>query len=60
MNKWLELIIGVILIIIPIFCALRWATWGVATVHFLMGGVIIGVILVGILLVVLGISDIKG
>lgn len=60
MNKWLELIIGIVLVIVPIFCALKFLNWGIATVHFLMGAVIIGIALIGILLLVLGISDIKG
>ena len=60
MNKWIELIVGIILIVAPIFCALRFADWGAATLHLLMGGVIIVAVLAGILFFVLGISDIKG
>jgi hypothetical protein len=60
MNKWIELILGIILIIIPLYVALYWGAWGQATLQFIMGGIIIGVVLIGLLLIVLGISDIKG
>lgn len=62
MNKWIELILGIILIIAPLYVALsHWgAAWGQATLEFIMGGIIVGVILIGLLLIILGISDIKG
>lgn len=60
MNKWLELVLGIALIIVPIICALNFLDWGKAAIHFLMGAVIVCVVLVGILLIILGISEIKG
>ncbi len=63
MNKWLELLIGIILVVIPILAAVfDWFSinLGQATLDFIKGGIVIVVILIGILLVVLGISDIKG
>ena len=59
MNKWIELILGIILIIAPLYVALYWGAWGAATLQFIMGGIIVGVILIGILLLILGISDLK-
>lgn len=60
MNKWTELLIGLILIVAPIFCALKFTSWGAATLHLLMGSVIIVAVLIGILFFVLGLSDIRG
>ena len=60
MNKWFELLIGLILVIVPIVIAVSFLDWGIATIHFLMGGLIFVLILIGILFVVLGISDVKG
>ncbi len=64
MNKWIELILGIILIIAPLYVALsHWGAawgWGQATLEFIMGGIIVGVILLGLLFIILGISDIKG
>jgi hypothetical protein len=60
MNKWIELILGIIFVIVPLFVALKWGAWGQATLEFVMGGIIIGVVLLGLLFIILGISDIKG
>lgn len=60
MNKWAELLIGLILINAAI---LGWAflpgNWGEAALQFLKGGIIWIVILAGLLFVMLGISDLK-
>jgi TRAP-type C4-dicarboxylate transport system permease small subunit len=67
MNKWLELLVGLILVIASILIA--WyspAWWGdfwnfrTAAWEFLKGGVFWLVILVGALFILLGISDLKG
>jgi hypothetical protein len=60
MNKWVELLVGLILVIIPIIIAINdiWGS-GVATIAFLKGGIIVGVILIGLLFIMLGISDLK-
>lgn len=60
MNKWIELLIGLILVVVPIWAALTFASWGAATVTFLQGGVICFVVLIGLLFLLLGISDLKG
>ena len=61
MNKWLELLLGFILIIAPIIVAINNpATWGAATLQFIEGGIIVAVILIGLLFLMLGISDLKG
>jgi len=65
MNKWVELLLGLILIIVPVIV---WATtlnsgfwnFGTAAWEFLKGGLIWFVIMIGLLFVMLGISDLKG
>jgi len=59
MNKWAELLVGLILVIVPLVIAINFESWGAATLQVLMGGIIIGVILIGLLFIMLGISDIK-
>ena len=59
MNKILTILIGLILIIAPILVAGYYANWRSAAVEFLMGGVIIGVVLIGLLFILLGISELK-
>ena len=60
MNKWLELLVGLILLLAPIVVALQWAsTWGQAALQFIMGGVVVLVALIGLMFIMLGISDIS-
>jgi uncharacterized membrane protein len=60
MNKWLELLLGLILVIVPVVLAINNIMGsGTATIEFLKGGVIVGVILIGLLFIMLGISDMK-
>jgi hypothetical protein len=60
MNKWLEILLGLILIILPVAA---WISniWGMGTaaLEFLKGGIIWFVILLGLLFLMLGISDLK-
>lgn len=64
MNKWLEILAGLVLVIAGI---LVWALtkglgfwdFGTAAWEFLKGGLIWLVILIGILFLMLGISDLK-
>ena len=61
MNKWIELLVGLVLLLAPVMVALSWAdTWGQATLQFLMGGVVVVVALIGLMFILLGISDISG
>jgi len=62
MNKWLELLIGLILVVVPIWAILPGqilAGWGVATLQFIKGGVVCLLVLIGLLFIMLGISDLK-
>jgi hypothetical protein len=59
MNKWLEILIGLILLIIPILIAIIFTSWGTATIAFLKGGVICFVALIGLLFLMLGLSDLR-
>jgi len=67
MNKWTELLLGLILVIVPIVIA--WyspAWWGEfwnfrhAAWEFLKGGVFWFFVMIGCLFILLGISDLKG
>jgi len=59
MNKWLELLVGLILLIAPIVIALSYASWGLATLQFIKGGLVVVVALIGLMFIMLGISDIS-
>ena len=64
MNKWTEIFLGLILIIIAVLVwaySLQWGFWnfGIAAWDFLKGGIIWFVIMMGLLFLMLGISDLK-
>jgi TRAP-type C4-dicarboxylate transport system permease small subunit len=67
MNKWAELLLGLILVIVAIWVA--WYSpfwWGEfwdfrsAAWEFLKGGVFWFIVMIGFLFILLGISEIKG
>jgi hypothetical protein len=60
MNKFTEILMGLILVVVPIYA---WITnfWGVgdAAATFFKGGLVWMLILIGALFLMLGISDLK-
>lgn len=60
MNKWLEILLGLILIIAAVYvCLINLGGFGSAALIFLKGGIIWFVVLIGLLFLMLGISDLK-
>lgn len=71
MNKWSELLLGLILVIVPIVIAWYsmangWVLWGISfnfwtpAWNFLKGGIFWMFVMIGVLFILLGISDLKG
>ena len=63
MNKWLELILGVILLVGVVALVLPGMpldSWGFAAWTLLKGGITWVVGIIGLVLIILGISEIKG
>jgi hypothetical protein len=60
MNKWLEILVGLVLVIAAVVGWVTLPSWGAAALAFLKGGIVWLVILVGLLFLMLGISDLKG
>ena len=69
MNKWIEIIVGLILIIGAILAAFYSQNWTVlgkslnfwnSAWIFLKGGIFWFVVMIGVLFVLLGISDLRG
>ncbi len=62
MNKALKIFIGLVLVIIPlylIFPGNTLASWGVAALELIKAGITILVILLGLVLIIMGISELK-
>lgn len=67
MNKWMELLMGLILVLAAIIVAFYSPDWfgdffnfRRAAWEFLKGGVFWMVVMIGVLFILLGISDLKG
>ena len=59
MNKWLELVLGIVLLLAPISVAMQFASSiGAATIAFIEGGLVVGIALIGLMFIMLGVSDI--
>jgi len=60
MNKWIELLIGLVFVIVAVYVSgMNFWGLGAAALVVLKGGLVWGVLMVGLLFVMLGISDIK-
>jgi len=60
MNKWIEILLGLILVLVPIGVAINWTdSWGMPTLIFIKGGIVCFIVLIGLLFLMLGISDLK-
>ncbi|NCN51533.1 hypothetical protein GW931_00810 [archaeon] len=62
MSKWLKIVLGLILLVVPlalIMPGMPLSEWGVATLELIKGGITIVVILIGIILIVMGIDELK-
>ena len=62
MNRWLEILLGLILVVIPlalVFPGMPLASWGAAALVVLKGAITWILILVGLLLIILGINDLR-
>lgn len=69
MNKWAELLLGLILVIgslLVAYVSQSWTAWGISfnfwspAWDFLKGGIFWMVFMIGGLFILLGISDLKG
>lgn len=62
MNKWFEILLGLILIVIPVIVVTAvplFLSWSVAAVELVKGGVVVGLVCLGLLFLIIGISDLK-
>ncbi len=62
MNRWLKITLGLAVLVISLYLILPGmllSSWGQAALELVKGGITIGIILTGIALIVLGISELK-
>ena len=62
MKKILKILVGLILLVVPIyfiFPGMPLENWGTAALNLIQGGITILVLLCGLILIILGINEIK-
>jgi predicted phage tail protein len=60
MNKWIKLLLGLLFVVAAIYCwGMNYYGFGTAALEILKGGVVWFVIMLGVGLILLGISEIK-
>jgi hypothetical protein len=60
MNKYLEILAGLILLLLPIYTwIVNWADFGTAALTILKGGIVWILIGIGLIFLMIGISDLK-
>jgi hypothetical protein len=60
MNKWVELLIGLLLISAGVYIWGTYTSFGESALMLLKGGIVWGVLGLGAIFLLLGISDLKG
>ena len=59
MKEYFKIVIGLLLIVLALYAVLSWGSWLKAAIILLQGAVIGLIVLIGLALVILGISDAK-
>jgi len=62
MNKWLKILLGLLVLVIPLYLimpGMPLSNWGIAALEFTKGGLTVFVILIGLVLIIMGIDELK-
>jgi len=59
LNNLIKVIIGLILVIVAVWFAINFPSWGKAVLDLIKGGIVLLVIFIGLILILLGFSDLK-
>jgi len=59
LNNLVKVIIGLILLVLAIWFSISFGDWGRATVDLIQGGIVLTAIFIGLILILLGFSDLK-
>ncbi len=62
MNKWIKIILGLLILVLSLYLILPGmplSHWGLAAWELIKGGITILVVLIGLILIVMGIEDLR-
>jgi hypothetical protein len=62
MNKWIKLVLGILIflaVVVLILPSMPLESWGRATIDLIKGGLALLIMLIGISLIIIGITELK-
>ena len=59
LNNLIKVVIGLILVVVAIWFSIYFSDWGKAVIDIIQGGIVLVVIFTGLILIMLGFSDLK-
>tara|TARA_Y100000034_G_C6566388_1_gene245298 strand:+ start:198 stop:386 length:189 start_codon:yes stop_codon:yes gene_type:complete len=59
LNNLIKIVIGLIIVIVAIWFSITFSDWGKALIDIIQGGIVLMVIFIGLILIMLGFSDLK-
>tara|TARA_Y100000034_G_C6905797_1_gene420237 strand:+ start:2882 stop:3070 length:189 start_codon:yes stop_codon:yes gene_type:complete len=59
LNNLIKVVVGLILLIIAVWFSINFGDWGRALIDLIQGGIVLVVIFIGLILILLGFSDLK-
>lgn len=60
MNKWMEIFLGLVFVVAAVLVGFYFPSWYTAAISVLKGGILWFVLGIGLLFIMLGISELKG
>tara|TARA_Y100000034_G_C6521465_1_gene224432 strand:- start:236 stop:424 length:189 start_codon:yes stop_codon:yes gene_type:complete len=59
LNNLVKVIVGLMLLVVAIWFSIHFSGWGKALIDLIQGGIVLMVIFIGLILIMLGFSDLK-
>jgi hypothetical protein len=59
LSNLVKVIIGLIILVVAIWFSITFSGWGRALIDLLQGGIVLVVLFIGLILIMLGFSDLK-
>ena len=59
LNNLVKVVVGLILVIATVWFSITFSSWGRATLDLIQGGIVLMAIFIGLILILLGFSDLK-
>jgi len=59
LNNLIKVVVGLILVVASVWFSISYSGWGKAALYLIQGGIVLMAIFIGLILILLGFSDLK-